>query len=346
MWLREGHAGRRWGGRTSRQTLALALLVVGLCAVLVACSGSPSGTASATATTAAAGAGGTATTSATTNNTPPAGFPTPTATPNGGGVQTGVDDVCAKTPVVMKQPPSNLPIYPNAQLVQGNTTQNNGQNVGLFDFIQFATDVTNVSHLLFADINITVTSFGPTYADVSAITVGGVLSGTSDFVVSGIHLLLPAVVAIDIAVTSTRGRDRYLRRLKGLPMVTYPDRETARGRFRLMPDQDGVAPAILHEIADRSFARTEDGGWTLKFDRASFFGGDGLDVLETIKQIRIPTLLVRAELSRIMTADSAEHARESNPLVRLVTIPGAHHHVLLDKPEALARVIEDFAADG
>lgn len=156
--------------------------------------------------------------------------------------------------------------------------------------------------------------------------------------------LARGVVAIDIAVTSSRVRDRYLRRLKGLPMVTYPDLKTAVARFRLMPDQDGVAPEILHEIAERSFARTEDGRWTLKFDRASFFGGDGLAVLETIKDIRIPTLLVRAELSRIMTAESAEHARESNPRVRLMTIFGAHHHVLLDKPEALARAIEDFEA--
>ncbi len=132
MWQREGHVARRWGGRTRGRMLALTLLTVGLGVALAACSGSPSGTTSATATTTTSG--GTTTPGATTNNTPPAGFPTPTVTPNGGGVQRGVDDVCAQTPNVSKQPPSNLPIYPNAQLVQGNTTQNNGQNVGLFDF--------------------------------------------------------------------------------------------------------------------------------------------------------------------------------------------------------------------
>jgi pimeloyl-ACP methyl ester carboxylesterase len=151
-------------------------------------------------------------------------------------------------------------------------------------------------------------------------------------------------LAIDVAVTSSRGRDRYLRRLKGLPVVTYPDLATAKARFRLMPSEGGISDEVLHEIAEKSLARTDEGRWTLKFDRESFLGGDGLDVLETIKEISIPTMLVRAEHSRIMTADAAEHARASNPQTRLVTIAHAHHHVILEKPEEVARVIEDFAA--
>jgi len=151
-------------------------------------------------------------------------------------------------------------------------------------------------------------------------------------------------MAIDVAVTSSRGRDRYLRRLKALPVVTYPDLATAKARFRLMPNEGGIADEVLGEIAERSLARTDEGRWTLKFDRECFLGGDGLAVLETIKEIRMPTMLVRAEHSRIMTAEAAEHARASNPQARLVTIAGAHHHVILEKPEAVARTIEEFAA--
>jgi pimeloyl-ACP methyl ester carboxylesterase len=152
------------------------------------------------------------------------------------------------------------------------------------------------------------------------------------------------VMAIDVSVTSSRGRDRYLRRLKGLPVVTYPDLPTAKARFRLMPNEGGIADDVLHEIAERSLARTEDGRWTLKFDRESFLGGDGLAVLETIREIKIPTMLVRAEHSKIMTAEAAETARASNPRARLVTIRDAHHHVILEKPAEVARVIEQFAA--
>ena len=151
-------------------------------------------------------------------------------------------------------------------------------------------------------------------------------------------------VVIDSAVTSSRGRDRYLSRLKGLPVVTYPDLDTAKARFRLMPDEGGIATAILHEIAEKSLARTDDGRWTLKFDRESFLGGDGLAVLETIKEIRIPMMLVRAERSKIMTVEGLEFARVANPRMRVVTIPDAHHHVILEKPDAVVRVIEEFAA--
>ena len=151
-------------------------------------------------------------------------------------------------------------------------------------------------------------------------------------------------MAIDVAVTSSRGRDRYLRRLKGLPVITYPDLATAKARFRLMPNEGGIADEVVREIAEKSLVRTEEGRWTFKFDRESFLGGDGLDVLETIKEIKMPTMLVRAEHSRIMTAEAAENARASNPNARLVTIAGAHHHVILEMPEAVARLIEEFAA--
>ncbi len=155
---------------------------------------------------------------------------------------------------------------------------------------------------------------------------------------------VPGAMAIDVAVTSSRGRDRYLRRLKGLPVVTYPDLATAKARFRLMPNEGGIPDDVLREIAEKSVARTDEGRWTLKFDRESFLGGDGLEVLETIKEIRVPTMLVRAEHSRIMTAEAAENARASNPQTRLVTIADAHHHVILEKPAEVARVIEEFAA--
>jgi pimeloyl-ACP methyl ester carboxylesterase len=153
-----------------------------------------------------------------------------------------------------------------------------------------------------------------------------------------------AAVAIDVAVTSTRGRDRFLRRLKSLPTVVYPDLATAKARFRLMPSEGAIAPAMLAEIAEKSLDRTEAGGYTLKFDRESFFGGDGIEVLDAIRATRTPLLLIRGELSKIMTAEGAQRALESNPRARLEVIAGAHHHVLLERPDLLAEMIQRFVA--
>jgi len=153
-----------------------------------------------------------------------------------------------------------------------------------------------------------------------------------------------AVIAIDVAVTSSRQRDRFMIRLKSLPTVFYSDQATAIARFRLMPHEGVIAPEVIAEIAGHSLRRTIDGRYTFKFDRASFFGGDGLDVPAAVARIRIPTLLIRAEMSRIMTAEASANAVASNRLVRLVEIPAAHHHVPLECPELLAKAITEFAA--
>jgi len=180
---------------------------------------------------------------------------------------------------------------------------------------------------------------------VRPVVVGHSMGGISvlDFA-AGFGHLARAAIAIDVAVTSTPRRDRFLSRLRLLPTVTYPDRATAIERFRLIPNEGEIAPSVLAEIAAHSLERTADGRYTLKFDRASFLGTDGLDVPATIERITIPTLLIRAEMSRIMTAEATVRAALSNPLVRVAEIAGAHHHVPIECPDPLARLISEFAA--
>jgi pimeloyl-ACP methyl ester carboxylesterase len=155
--------------------------------------------------------------------------------------------------------------------------------------------------------------------------------------------LARAIVAIDVAVTSTARRNRYLQHLQALPTVVYPDLATALDRFRLMPREGNIPPDVLTEVAERSLMRTQEGGYTLKFDRESFFGSDGLDVATAIREIGLPLLLIRAGLSRILTAEAAANAAASNPLARLVTIPESHHHLPLERPTELAHEILRFA---
>jgi pimeloyl-ACP methyl ester carboxylesterase len=153
-----------------------------------------------------------------------------------------------------------------------------------------------------------------------------------------------ALATIDIPVRSTPRRDRYLRHLKSLPMVTYPDLETAKRKFRLMPDEGKIASDLLNEIAGRSLVPSSGGGYTMKFDRESFFGSDGLDVVAAIRGMRVPLLIIRAGESRILAAEAAAEAVQLNPLVKLVTIAGAHHHLPLERPAELAATVRTFIA--
>lgn len=155
--------------------------------------------------------------------------------------------------------------------------------------------------------------------------------------------LARAIVLVDIAVRSSAVRDRFLKRLKNLPTVIYPDLETAIGRFRLMPQEGDLSPAILREIARHSLKPTV-GGFTQKFDRASFYGSDGMDVLQAIGRLQVPALLLRGERSRILTPEAARDAVAANPRVALRIIPGAGHHLLLERPALLAKEIRGFIA--
>jgi len=154
-----------------------------------------------------------------------------------------------------------------------------------------------------------------------------------------------AAIAIDIAVNSTPRRNRFLYRLKALPTVNYPDLETAVARFRLLPKDGEIAQEVVEEIARRSLRRRDDGCYTLKFDRESFYGGDGLDVEAAIAAAQIPTLLIRAGLSRIMMAEAAEQAAASNELVELKVLEGAHHHLPLERPHELGELISGFVKE-
>jgi len=183
------------------------------------------------------------------------------------------------------------------------------------------------------------------YAPPRPFVVGHGMGGTSALTFTAEYPgAAHAIVAIDAAVTSNDRRNHYLRRLRGLPVINYPDRETALARFRLMPKEGEIAPATLRTIAEKSLGQTSEGRWTMKFDRDSFLGSDGIDVLVTIKTIRDPLLLIRAEHSRIMTAEGAARAVASNPKAALMTIAGAHHHVILEQPAAVAQTVEEFIA--
>jgi pimeloyl-ACP methyl ester carboxylesterase len=158
-------------------------------------------------------------------------------------------------------------------------------------------------------------------------------------------LMARAAIAVDIAVKSSRGRDRLLRRLKVLPIVNYPDLATAIARYRLMPNEGGIAPEVMAEVARHSVRQLDDGRYTMKFDRESFHGGDGIDVEAALAQVKIPALLIRGGLSRIMTLAAAERAIASNSLISLEVIEGAHHHLPLECPRELAAIICRFVAD-
>ena len=61
-----------------------------------------------------------------------------------------------------------------------------------------------------------------------------------------------------------------------------------------------------------------------------------VDAWPLLPEITVPTLVVRGEHSRILERDVALRMTKALPRATLEEIVGAHHHVTLDAPRALA----------
>jgi 3-oxoadipate enol-lactonase len=61
-----------------------------------------------------------------------------------------------------------------------------------------------------------------------------------------------------------------------------------------------------------------------------------------LPRIAAPTLIVRGEWSPVLPPDLAAVMRSAIPRSTLTEIPGVYHHLVLDRPEAFVRALDDF----
>ncbi|MGD9762875.1 MAG: alpha/beta fold hydrolase [Candidatus Binatia bacterium] len=156
---------------------------------------------------------------------------------------------------------------------------------------------------------------------------------------------LPTLAAL--AVVDSRARilprsARYLEALCKLPHPRYVSAEDAVERFRLLPAATTAGPDVLAHIARHSIVADGNGTLTLKFDRRALTGARPQDLAPYLTAARCPILAVRAARSAIVDAAALAEYRAAASHVELAEIADAHHHVMLDRPEALAAVLRDF----
>ena len=137
------------------------------------------------------------------------------------------------------------------------------------------------------------------------------------------------------------------------PNKVYPDYTTARGRYVLSPPQEAGVPYLVDYMAFHSM-REVAGGWCWKFDPSVFRRDPKMEKawLNTPNRIvEAPgrKAVVYGEQSRLFDADSAAYLRElGGKDFPIISIPQAHHHIMLDQPiamiSALRSVLESWAA--
>lgn len=125
---------------------------------------------------------------------------------------------------------------------------------------------------------------------------------------------------------------------------TYSDADEAMAHFRLIPPQPVEHPWIVDHIARHSLRRVE-GGWTWKFD-PYLFAHTPVAMRDQLQSVSCRVALLRGELSVVVPPDIAEYMDELlGGRAPVISIPEAHHHLILDQPIAFVAALRTLLAD-
>jgi len=176
------------------------------------------------------------------------------------------------------------------------------------------------------------------FGDGPTFLVGHSLGGRV-VIASGRH---PELAASGVLVLDTSFPDPELPRVPSQwkPVQRlYESREAAMERFRLVPPQP-IDPTILRTLAGHS-VRAVEGGWTWRHD----FRLNPTELqFPPIADLGVPVRVAYGEESSVVDAPTAYRMAELvGDGTTVVSIPRAHHHLVLDAPEAVAAAITALA---
>lgn len=124
----------------------------------------------------------------------------------------------------------------------------------------------------------------------------------------------------------------------------YPDLDTALEHFHLIPPQPDPDPWIKDLVARHSLHETPD-GWTWKFD-PDLFTHTMVPMNEQLASVQCRVAVLRGEHSVVVPEGTAAYMYELMGRVSpVVTIPEAHHHLILDQPLSFVSALRTLLAD-
>ena len=150
---------------------------------------------------------------------------------------------------------------------------------------------------------------------------------------------LSALVIVDMGPRLQQSRRMQL--LSRVPTPIFTTEEDLVRRFRLLPEETWADPELLRHIARHSARTLRDGRLTLKTDRATFLRQPH-DVSAELSRIMCPTLLIRGGESKTLSLETVQEMEARCPCLQTIEIPGAGHHVFLDKPIAFLEAVRKF----
>jgi pimeloyl-ACP methyl ester carboxylesterase len=124
--------------------------------------------------------------------------------------------------------------------------------------------------------------------------------------------------------------------------------DTKDSAFAAARAVNSIPPEAHHrQRSDNNLMRLEDGRWTFRFDRAFRQGSalrprDPEAAWRSCAQIAVPTLVMRGELSDILSPEIGRKMIEVIPDARYVEVAGSGHPIPLDQPDAFLAAARAF----
>ncbi len=184
------------------------------------------------------------------------------------------------------------------------------------------------------------------------VLVGHSMGGTTAYVYADRHPeRVAALVIEDIAPGSSTlgtGAERILAEMAALPM-SFASWGEARRYWRAR--RPTVSDAALEQRLTESLRPSPDGRIIWRYDadgiRKTRLNPDHrrvVDLWPVVERLRIPTLVIRGELSDFCPAGILAQMSRRNPLISSVTVPAASHYVHDEQPAAFIAHLRRFLA--
>lgn len=122
-------------------------------------------------------------------------------------------------------------------------------------------------------------------------------------------------------------------------LKTHASRDQALKRFRLDPPQPDALEILLHYIAYHS-VKLSDAGWCWKFD-PNLTNVEEADGPNLLSRVHTKVDYLYGERSIVAGGGRAQRIFDLLPQPnKLIALPGAHHHLMLDQPLQLVQTLK------
>lgn len=149
-----------------------------------------------------------------------------------------------------------------------------------------------------------------------------------------------ALALLDIGWGGAPRAGRAVRRVLRAARRSFATRDEALRRYAFVPAAPHAGEELRRHIAWHSVREHPDGRFGYAFD-ARWFDLPPRRPPD-VREVRCPVLLVRGAESAILSVEGAAALQEAIPDASLVEIPGAGHHVHLDRPGAVLEALLTF----